>query len=59
VFSFLLKLGFILLFYIWVRWTVPRFRFDQLMHLGWRILLPIGLVNVLITATVIYLIGGS
>ena len=57
--SFLMKLAFILLFYIWVRWTVPRFRFDQLMHLGWRILLPIGLVNVVITATVIYLIGGS
>jgi NADH-quinone oxidoreductase subunit H len=57
--SFLMKLGVMLFFYIWVRWTVPRFRFDQLMHLGWRILLPLGLVNVVITAIAIYFIGGS
>ncbi|MEI8027508.1 MAG: NADH-quinone oxidoreductase subunit NuoH [Pseudomonadota bacterium] len=56
--SFLMKLGFMLFFYIWVRWTVPRFRFDQLMNLGWRILLPIGLVNLVFTAIAIYLIGG-
>ena len=58
VFSFLMKLGFILFFYIWVRWTIPRFRFDQLMRLGWHYLLPLGLVNLIITAVVLYLMGG-
>ena len=57
--SFLMKLCFMLFFYIWVRWTVPRFRFDQLMNLGWRILLPIGLVNLVFTAIAIYFIGSS
>jgi NADH-quinone oxidoreductase subunit H len=57
--SFLMKLGFMLFFYIWIRWTVPRFRFDQLMNLGWRILLPIGLVNLVLTALAIYFLGGS
>ena len=36
-------------FFIWVRWTIPRFRYDQLMRLGWQVLLPIGLANILLT----------
>ena len=44
--------GFIFL-YMWVRWTIPRFRYDQLMHLGWRILIPLSIVNIIITGIVI------
>jgi NADH-quinone oxidoreductase subunit H len=45
---------FIFIFVImWIRWTIPRFRFDQLMHLGWKSLLPLSLVNLLVTGLVI------
>ena len=44
--------GFIF-FYMWVRWTIPRFRYDQLMHLGWRILIPLSIVNIVITGIVL------
>ncbi|EIA09784.1 NADH-quinone oxidoreductase subunit NuoH [Flavobacterium frigoris] len=44
--------GFIFL-YMWVRWTIPRFRYDQLMHLGWRILIPLSIINIIITGIVI------
>lgn len=43
---FLGKLCFFLFLFIWVRWTIPRFRWDQLMHLGWKVLLPISLANI-------------
>ena len=49
VLAFLFKMGFFLFLYIWVRWTFPRFRYDQLMRLGWKVLLPLGLVNVFLT----------
>jgi NADH-quinone oxidoreductase subunit H len=38
---------------MWIRWTIPRFRFDQLMHLGWKSLLPLSLINLLVTGLVI------
>ena len=48
-FALLAKIIFFIFFFMWIRWTLPRFRYDQLMHLGWRILLPLALLNILIT----------
>ncbi|MCQ4035156.1 NADH-quinone oxidoreductase subunit NuoH [Kaistella montana] len=42
-----------IIIFMWIRWTIPRFRYDQLMHLGWKTLIPLALVNLLITAAVI------
>ena len=53
--SFLLKTGFFLWIFIWVRWTLPRFRYDQLMDLGWKTMLPWALVNTLLTAFFVYM----
>ena len=47
--AFFSKIIFILLFMIWVRWTLPRFRYDQLMNLGWKVMLPLGLLNIFLT----------
>ncbi|MFM1768169.1 MAG: NADH-quinone oxidoreductase subunit 8 [Verrucomicrobiota bacterium] len=52
---FLGKLGLILLFMIWVRWMLPRFRYDQLMDLGWRRFIPLALLNIVVTATWLWL----
>jgi NADH-quinone oxidoreductase subunit H len=49
------KIFFFIFFFMWVRWTIPRFRYDQLMHLGWRILIPLALVNIFATAVGIYI----
>ncbi|MEO8515455.1 MAG: NADH-quinone oxidoreductase subunit NuoH [Flavobacterium sp.] len=46
--------GFIF-FYMWVRWTIPRFRYDQLMNLGWKILIPLAIVNIMITGVCLLL----
>lgn len=52
--SFLIKVAFFMWFFVWVRWTLPRFRFDQLMNLGWKVLFPIALINVFVTGLLIY-----
>ena len=51
-FWFVLKVGAIMFFYIWMRATLPRFRYDQLMSFGWKFLLPVSLANLVITALV-------
>lgn len=51
--TFFAKIAFFLFLFIWVRWTIPRFRYDQLMDLGWKKLIPLALANLLITAVVI------
>jgi len=55
VLVFMTKIIGMILFFMFVRWTLPRFRFDQLMKLGWKSLIPLALVNMLITAAVILL----
>ncbi len=56
VMAFLGKVVFFSWFFIWVRWTLPRFRYDQLMHLGWKVMLPLGLLNLVVTAVVMALV---
>lgn len=57
VLAFFAKILFFIFFFIWVRWTVPRFRYDQLMKLGWNILIPLSIINIVITGLVIILKG--
>lgn len=56
VLTFVVKVTLMILFFIWIRWTIPRFRFDQLMYLGWKVMLPVSLINLIITAIIIHLI---
>ena len=51
--SFVLKVAFFNWLFMQIRWTLPRFRYDQLMHLGWKVLFPLSLVNVVVTSIVI------
>ncbi len=54
--AFLIKVLFFSWLFIWVRWTLPRFRYDQLMSLGWKVMLPLGLANLAVTAVWVALI---
>ncbi|MBC8046126.1 MAG: NADH-quinone oxidoreductase subunit NuoH, partial [Fimbriimonadaceae bacterium] len=47
-FVFFAKILFFIFFFMWVRWTIPRFRYDQLMRLGWQVLLPLSILNMLV-----------
>ena len=55
---FLLKVAFLLFFYVWMRWTLPRYRYDQLMAFGWKFLLPLSVINLLATAAGVLSFGG-
>ncbi len=56
--SFLFKLIFFCWLQILIRWTLPKFRYDQVMRLGWKYMLPLSIVNVVATAAVMYVVGG-
>jgi NADH-quinone oxidoreductase subunit H len=51
--SFFIKVSFFLWLFVWVRWTIPRFRFDQVMTLGWKVMLPLALINIFVTGILI------
>jgi NADH-quinone oxidoreductase subunit H len=56
-FWFLFKVFCILFFYVWVRGTLPRFRYDQLMNFGWKLLLPVAIANLVVTAFVVMVLN--
>ena len=47
---FFAKIFFFIFFFMWIRWTIPRFRYDQLMRLGWKVMIPLAIINIFITA---------
>jgi NADH-quinone oxidoreductase subunit H len=57
MFWFFLKIGFVLFCFLWVRATLPRFRYDQLMRLGWKVFLPLSLLWLVLTAGVLVTMG--
>ncbi|MEN8006987.1 MAG: complex I subunit 1 family protein [Candidatus Krumholzibacteriota bacterium] len=56
IMAFVAKVVFFAWLFIWVRWTLPRFRYDQLMRLGWKVWLPLGLANLVVTAVVMAIV---
>lgn len=52
-----LKISFFIFFFMWIRWTIPRFRYDQLMNLGWKGLIPLSIINIFITALILLLVN--
>lgn len=55
--SLFIKIGALLFFFIWVRWSIPRFRYDQLMSLGWKVMFPLALANLIWVAALIMIFG--
>ncbi|MCW9095236.1 MAG: NADH-quinone oxidoreductase subunit H, partial [Ignavibacteriaceae bacterium] len=55
--AFLFKMAVLLFFFIWVRWSFPRFRYDQLMNLGWKVMFPLSLINIVWVAALIMIFG--
>jgi NADH-quinone oxidoreductase subunit H len=52
---FWLKVGIVIFFVMWVRWTFPRMRVDNLMHFAWKVLLPLAILNIMLTGLGIYI----
>ena len=50
------KVSLVIIFMMWVRWTLPRFRYDQLMELAWKSMIPLALVNLVATAVIIQMV---
>jgi NADH-quinone oxidoreductase subunit H len=55
--AFLVKISALLFFYIWMRWSLPRYRYDQLMTFGWKVLLPVSVLNLIATAAIVLYFG--
>jgi NADH-quinone oxidoreductase subunit H len=55
--SMLIKTLFFVMVFMWIRWTIPRFRYDQLMNLGWKILIPLSLANLVATGITMWGMG--
>ena len=55
--AFLFKMALLLFFFLWVRWSLPRFRYDQLMNLGWKVMFPLSLINIIWVAALIMIFG--
>ncbi len=58
VITYIVKVSVFLFLYVLIRWTLPRFRFDQLLDLSWKNLIPLGLINILVTAALMLVLGG-
>lgn len=58
ILTFMVKVAFMLFFYMWIRWTIPRFRYDQLMNLGWKVMLPLALLNLFLTGALHFIAPG-
>ena len=54
--GYVLKLAFVAFVFVWVRWTVPRFRYDQVMKLGWLVFFELAVINIFLTAAILYFI---
>jgi NADH-quinone oxidoreductase subunit H len=55
--AFIFKLVAVLFFFLWIRWSLPRFRYDQLMNLGWKVMFPLSLINIVWVALLIMIFG--
>jgi NADH-quinone oxidoreductase subunit H len=54
----LVKVALMILFIMWIRWTLPRFRYDTLMDLAWKRMIPLALINLVVTAAIVQMIYG-
>jgi len=55
--AFFIKVGLLLFFFIWVRWSIPRFRYDQLMNIGWKVMFPLSLINLVWVAILVMILS--